>query len=104
MTKLRATRVDAHIIVRAVAIVPWKRTRRRSMDDAIRQKVQSLQDRHRTMRIATLRPDGWPQVTTVGYAYEGFTIYFLCGLTARRLRTSRGTTGCRLRSMMIPPR
>jgi nitroimidazol reductase NimA-like FMN-containing flavoprotein (pyridoxamine 5'-phosphate oxidase superfamily) len=49
------------------------------MDDAIRQKVQSLLDRHRTMRIATLRPDGWPQVTTVGYANEGFTIYFLCG-------------------------
>ena len=49
------------------------------MDDAIRQKIQSLLDRHRTMRIATLRPDGWPQVTTVGYANEGFTIYFLCG-------------------------
>jgi nitroimidazol reductase NimA-like FMN-containing flavoprotein (pyridoxamine 5'-phosphate oxidase superfamily) len=49
------------------------------MDDAIRQKVQSLLDRHRTMRIATLRPDGWPQVTTVGHANKGFTIYFLCG-------------------------
>ena len=31
------------------------------------------------MRIATLRPDGWPQVTTVGYANDGFAIYFLCG-------------------------
>jgi nitroimidazol reductase NimA-like FMN-containing flavoprotein (pyridoxamine 5'-phosphate oxidase superfamily) len=49
------------------------------MDGAIRQKIQSLLDRHRTMRIATLRPDGLPQVTTVGYANEGFTIYFLCG-------------------------
>ena len=49
------------------------------MDAAIRQKIQSLLDRHRTMRIATLRPDGWPQVTTVGYANEGYTIYFLCG-------------------------
>ena len=49
------------------------------MDEALKQKIQTLLDRHRTMRIATLRPDGWPQVTTVGYANEGFALYFLCG-------------------------
>lgn len=49
------------------------------MDETLKQKIQTLLDQHRTMRIATLRPDGWPQVTTVGYANEGFTIYFLCG-------------------------
>jgi nitroimidazol reductase NimA-like FMN-containing flavoprotein (pyridoxamine 5'-phosphate oxidase superfamily) len=54
------------------------------MDDAIRQKIQGLLDRHRTMRIATVRPDGWPQVTTVGYANEGFSIYFLCGLDSQK--------------------
>lgn len=54
------------------------------MDDEIRQKIQGLLDRHRTMRIATLRPDGWPQVTTVGYANEGFTIYFLCGIDSQK--------------------
>jgi hypothetical protein len=31
------------------------------------------------MTIATTRPDGWPQATTVGYANEGLTLYFLCG-------------------------
>jgi len=31
------------------------------------------------MTIATLRPDGWPQATTVGYVNEGLTLYFLCG-------------------------
>jgi nitroimidazol reductase NimA-like FMN-containing flavoprotein (pyridoxamine 5'-phosphate oxidase superfamily) len=31
------------------------------------------------MTVATLRPDGWPQATTVGYAYDGLTLYFLCG-------------------------
>jgi nitroimidazol reductase NimA-like FMN-containing flavoprotein (pyridoxamine 5'-phosphate oxidase superfamily) len=36
------------------------------------------------MRIATLRPDGWPQVTTVGYANEGFSIYFLCGIDSQK--------------------
>ncbi|WP_271570923.1 pyridoxamine 5'-phosphate oxidase family protein [Bradyrhizobium sp. CCBAU 11386] len=54
------------------------------MDDLIRQKIQTLLDQHRTMRIATLRPDGWPQVTTVGYANEGFTIYFLCGIDSQK--------------------
>jgi PPOX class probable F420-dependent enzyme len=49
------------------------------MDENFKQQVLKLLDQHRTMRIATLRPDGWPQVTTVGYANEGFAIYFLCG-------------------------
>lgn len=38
------------------------------------------------MTIATLRPDGWPQATTVGYANEGLTIYFLCGLDSQKAR------------------
>ena len=49
------------------------------MDELFRRKILALLDQHRTMRIATLRPDGWPQVTTVGYANDGFAIYFLCG-------------------------
>ena len=49
------------------------------MDEEIRRKIQSLLDQHRAMTIATMRPDGWPQATTVGYANEGLTLYFLCG-------------------------
>ena len=49
------------------------------MDEAIRNKILALLDQHRIMTIATLRPDGWPQATTVGYANEGLTLYFLCG-------------------------
>ena len=49
------------------------------MDEEIRQKILALLDQHRIMTIATLRPDGWPQATTVGYAHEGLTLYFLCG-------------------------
>lgn len=49
------------------------------MDEEIRKKILSLLDEHRIMTIATLRPDGWPQATTVGYANEGLTLYFLCG-------------------------
>jgi nitroimidazol reductase NimA-like FMN-containing flavoprotein (pyridoxamine 5'-phosphate oxidase superfamily) len=49
------------------------------MDETLKRQILKLLDQHHTMRIATLRADGWPQVTTVGYANEGFAIYFLCG-------------------------
>lgn len=29
------------------------------------------------MAISTVRPDGWPQTTIVGYANQGFDLYFL---------------------------
>lgn len=32
---------------------------------------------HRQMAISTIRPDGWPQTTIVGYANAGWTLYFL---------------------------
>ena len=54
------------------------------MDTEIRQKILALLDEHRIMTIATLRPDGWPQATTVGYVNEGLTLYFLCGLNSQK--------------------
>jgi nitroimidazol reductase NimA-like FMN-containing flavoprotein (pyridoxamine 5'-phosphate oxidase superfamily) len=54
------------------------------MDKAMREKILSLLDDHRIMTIATLRPDGWPQATTVGYVNEGLTLYFLCGLDSQK--------------------
>ncbi len=54
------------------------------MDDKIRKKILALLDQHRIMTIATLRPDGWPQATTVGYVNEGLTLYFLCGLDSQK--------------------
>ncbi len=38
------------------------------------------------MTLATLRPDGWPQATTVGYVHEGTTLWFLCGLDSQKAR------------------
>jgi nitroimidazol reductase NimA-like FMN-containing flavoprotein (pyridoxamine 5'-phosphate oxidase superfamily) len=49
------------------------------MEQEIRTKILRILEQHRIMTIATLRPDGWPQATTVGYANEGLTLYFLCG-------------------------
>ena len=37
-----------------------------------------------TVTIATLRPDGWPQATTVGYVSEGLVLYFLCGRQSQK--------------------
>jgi pyridoxamine 5'-phosphate oxidase-like protein len=48
------------------------------MDEAIRRKILELLDQHRLMTVATNRPDGWPQATTVGYVNDGLRIYFLC--------------------------
>jgi nitroimidazol reductase NimA-like FMN-containing flavoprotein (pyridoxamine 5'-phosphate oxidase superfamily) len=48
------------------------------MDASLRQKILELLDQHRLMTVATNRPDGWPQATTVGYVNDGLTLYFLC--------------------------
>lgn len=54
------------------------------MDESIRRKILELLDAHRIMTVATLRPDGWPQATTVGYVSEGLVLYFLCGLESQK--------------------
>jgi nitroimidazol reductase NimA-like FMN-containing flavoprotein (pyridoxamine 5'-phosphate oxidase superfamily) len=41
-------------------------------NDAIR-----ILNKRRTMAISTVRPDGWPQTTIVGYANDGLLIYFM---------------------------
>ena len=56
------------------------------MDESIRRKILDLLDAHRIMTLATLRPDGWPQATTVGYVSEGLVLYFLCGLDSQKAR------------------
>ena len=56
------------------------------MDDDIRKKIDALLAQNRIMSVATVRADGWPQATTVGYASEGLTLYFLCGLDSQKAR------------------
>jgi len=56
------------------------------MDESMKQKILSLLEGHRIMTIATLRPDGWPQATTVGYVNEGLTLWFLCGLESQKAK------------------
>jgi nitroimidazol reductase NimA-like FMN-containing flavoprotein (pyridoxamine 5'-phosphate oxidase superfamily) len=56
------------------------------MEAEIRSKILTLLDQHRIMTVATLRPDGWPQATTVGYVNDGLTLYFLCGLDSQKAK------------------
>jgi general stress protein 26 len=57
-----------------------------AMQDETRRKILTLLDQHRIMTVATLRPDGWPQATTVGYVNVGLSLYFLCGLDSQKAR------------------
>jgi nitroimidazol reductase NimA-like FMN-containing flavoprotein (pyridoxamine 5'-phosphate oxidase superfamily) len=54
------------------------------MDRAVREMVLKLLDSHRIMTVATNRPDGWPQATTVGYASEGLSLYFFCAANSQK--------------------
>jgi nitroimidazol reductase NimA-like FMN-containing flavoprotein (pyridoxamine 5'-phosphate oxidase superfamily) len=56
------------------------------MDASIRAQIIGLLDEHRIMSLATLRPDGWPQATTVGYVNDGLTLYFLCGKDSQKAK------------------
>lgn len=54
------------------------------MDATTRQRILDVLDANRIMTIATLRPDGWPQATTVGYVNDGLTFWFLCGRDSQK--------------------
>lgn len=48
------------------------------------QKAIGILGAHRIMAISTVRPDGWPQTTIVGYANDGLAIYFLILRTSQK--------------------
>jgi nitroimidazol reductase NimA-like FMN-containing flavoprotein (pyridoxamine 5'-phosphate oxidase superfamily) len=59
------------------------------MDDTLKSKILELLNQHRLMTVATNRPDGWPQATTVGYVNDGPTIYFLCSPQGQKANLAR---------------
>jgi PPOX class probable F420-dependent enzyme len=44
---------------------------------------------HRNMSLATVRPDGYPQATTVAFANDGLALYFACDRNSQKLRNLR---------------
>ncbi len=51
----------------------------------LKAKIFELLDENRVMSVATLRPDGWPQATMVGYVHDDLTLYFAVGRTSQKL-------------------
>ena len=43
----------------------------------MQQKAVDILNQNRLMALATVRPDGWPQATMVGYANDGLLLYFV---------------------------
>ena len=49
----------------------------------------TILNRHIIMAISTLREDGWPQTTIVGYANRGWEIFFLIFRTSQKFANIR---------------
>lgn len=51
----------------------------------MKEKAVGILDQNRLMAISTVRPDGWPQCTLVGYANEDILIYFIVSRQSQKL-------------------
>lgn len=51
--------------------------------------AQAILDENEVMAIATLRPDGWPQNTLVGFVRDGFDLLFSVGPESQKLSNLR---------------
>ncbi|MFD0988143.1 pyridoxamine 5'-phosphate oxidase family protein [Methyloligella solikamskensis] len=54
------------------------------MEKSLKDKALSILNDNRIMSVGTLREDGWPQVTTVGFGNKGLTLYFVCGRDSQK--------------------
>jgi uncharacterized pyridoxamine 5'-phosphate oxidase family protein len=55
-----------------------------STDLELKAKILALLGENRVMSVATIRPDGWPQVTMVGYVHDDLTLYFAIARTSQK--------------------
>jgi nitroimidazol reductase NimA-like FMN-containing flavoprotein (pyridoxamine 5'-phosphate oxidase superfamily) len=58
-------------------------------DSELKARILSLLDENRLMSLATVRPDGWPQVTMVGYVHDELALYFRVGRNSQKLANMR---------------
>ena len=56
------------------------------MDAALREEILSVLKGASDMTIATIRPDGYPQATTVSFVSDGLTMYFGCAAESQKAR------------------
>lgn len=53
-------------------------------------------DKRRVITVATVRPDGWPQATIVGYCNDGPLIYFMVGKLGQKYANLKANPRCSL--------
>lgn len=59
------------------------------LDAHTRGFVEELLAAHNILTLATVREDGWPQATTVGYVNDGLTIYVGAAPESQKVRNIR---------------
>ena len=64
---------------------PWEAP---DVPPELHRKILDILARHNNVTIATLRPDGYRQATTVGYASDGLTVYFGCAPQSQQAQNS----------------
>ena len=53
--------------------------------EMLRDRVLRILSESRVMAVATLRPDGWPQTTMVGYVHDDLALYFVVARDGQKL-------------------
>ncbi|MGE5566359.1 MAG: pyridoxamine 5'-phosphate oxidase family protein [Parcubacteria group bacterium] len=53
-------------------------------------------DKRRVVSVATVRPDGWPQATIVGYCNDGPLIYFMVAREGQKFKNLAENPRCSL--------
>jgi general stress protein 26 len=59
------------------------------MDSSTKQSVLNILDHATDLTLATVRPDGYPQATTVSYAHDGLTLYVGIGRDSQKAENIR---------------
>jgi nitroimidazol reductase NimA-like FMN-containing flavoprotein (pyridoxamine 5'-phosphate oxidase superfamily) len=52
----------------------------------LKSKIIEIIDENEVMTVATLRPDGWPQATIVGYVRDDLTLYFAVARASQKFQ------------------
>lgn len=63
----------------------------KKMTKAQRELILSILGDHNIMSLATVRPDGYPQATTVSYVNDGLAIYFGAPMTSQKAENIRNS-------------
>jgi len=56
----------------------------------LKSRILAVLDENRVMTVATVRPDGWPQATMVGYVNDDLTLYFVVARDSQKLANIAG--------------